>query len=147
MIILIVIYSILSILISILIYRRINYFKNLNVPHETLNILFGNTQKSTLGKCSIAYDADRVYTWVINFNWILKKKKFNLKFNLIQLIVIRRKFKGSGLFAGFMNGFTPFLLPLNAEVLKQVLITNFKNFRNNSFGVSIWNHDPIIWML
>lgn len=37
-----------------------------------------------------------------------------------------------------MNGFTPYLLPLNAEVLKQILITNFKNFRNSSFGVSRW---------
>lgn len=43
-------------------------------------------------------------------------------------------FKGRAPFVGFFNFTTPYLLIIDPELVKQIMIKDFKSFRNNEFS-------------
>ncbi|KAG5680011.1 hypothetical protein PVAND_009544 [Polypedilum vanderplanki] len=115
MILIILIFVVLSVTLAFLIYRRVAYFDLLHVTHEKFDIFYGNSKNSSLGKWSVCYDVDRIY----------------------------QKFKNQFPIAGFMRNFTPYIIPLKHEMFKQILITNFKNFRNSDFALDVKRHSII----
>jgi hypothetical protein len=61
MILLIALFSALSVTFAFLIYRRLAYFDLLNVAHEKFHLLYGHAKESTLLRRSVGYDVDRIY--------------------------------------------------------------------------------------
>lgn len=45
-------------------------------------------------------------------------------------------YKGKAPFIGMFMMFTPYLLIVDPQLIKQILINKFKHFRNNDFTVS-----------
>ncbi|CRK95085.1 CLUMA_CG008563, isoform A [Clunio marinus] len=76
---------------------------------------FGNTRKSALGEQNLIYDVDDIYC----------------------------QFKEKSLVCGFFVFLRPYLLATNSEVIKEIIVKEFKKFRNNDFAVNL-NKDPLI---
>lgn len=90
--------------------NRLNYFQKFNIPTSCSSLIFGDTKSSILKKRNILYDADDVY----------------------------QKFKGKSPFVGFFVFQTPYILLLDASLMKVC-----RKFRNNDFEI---NHkvDPLM---
>lgn len=84
-------------------YNQSNYFKKLNIPFSRNSLIFGDTKSSILKKRNILYDIDDIY----------------------------QRFKGKTSIAGFFAFQTPYILLLDANLIKIC-----RKFRNNDFEVN-----------
>jgi hypothetical protein len=54
---------------------------------------------------------------------------------------ISSEYKGKAPFVGFYNFTTPYLLIIDPELAKQIMIKDFKAFRNNEFSTLVSSND------
>lgn len=52
---------------------------------------------------------------------------------------IFRKYKNKLPFVGYFNFLTPYLLVIDTELAKQIMVKDFKHFRNNEFSSLVSN--------
>lgn len=89
--------------------QRLKYFSKQGIPGPKPKFFFGHTKESYLEKKNIIYEIDDVY----------------------------RYSRGKYPFVGFYAALKPYFLVIGPELLKKVLITDFKVFRNNDFSKMI----------
>jgi hypothetical protein len=88
---------------------KFKYFSKRGLIGPRPQIPFGNVKNSILKRRHIMYDVAEIYN----------------------------EYKGKAPFVGFYNYTTPYLLILEPELMKQIMITNFRNFRNNEFSTLV----------
>ncbi|CRK97114.1 CLUMA_CG010454, isoform A [Clunio marinus] len=113
-----IIFSILLVILAILYFAismRFKYFSRHGVIGPKPKFPYGNIKESFKGTRNVVYDIDEIY----------------------------RHYKGKAPFIGMFMMFTPYFLIIDPEIVKQVLIKSFKNFRNNDFYASK-KKDPLM---
>ncbi|KAL7036971.1 hypothetical protein ACKWTF_009021 [Chironomus riparius] len=115
-----IIFSVISLVIAGILFgisQRFKYFSKQGIPGPKPKFFFGHTKESFLGKKNIIYEIDDVY----------------------------RYSRGKYPFVGFFTALKPYFLVIDPEILKKVLITDFKVFRNNDFSKMVSKRrDPIL---
>ncbi|GAB0098876.1 Cytochrome P450 [Sergentomyia squamirostris] len=96
----------LGILFYVFMTWHFDYWRKRGIPGPTPRFLFGNAPSFITQKEYIAYDYDKLY------------KQFKNRFNFI----------------GFWNIRSPAILLLEADLVKEVLVRNFKSFSDNTFA-------------
>lgn len=110
----IVLVSIILIFGIILINRRLNYFKDRNIPYLKSFPIFGALSQSLIGKKGIYECTEEIYNSL--------------------------KFKNEKFFGIFMFH-KPALFIKDPELIKQIMVKDFNNFSNHCGGSGA--HDPI----
>lgn len=64
----------------------------------------------------------------------MQKNKRQIMKKLLRKQFNCSEFKSKTPFVGFYNFTTPYLLVIDPELAKQIMIKDFKHFRNNEFG-------------
>ncbi|XP_070494191.1 probable cytochrome P450 28d1 [Chironomus tepperi] len=115
-----IIFSVISLVIAGILFgisQRFKYFSKQGIPGPKPKFFFGHTKESYLGKKNIIYEIDDVY----------------------------RYSRGKYPFVGFYASLKPYFLVIDPELLKKILITDFKVFRNNDFSKMVSKRrDPIL---
>lgn len=116
----------LVIALSTIFYRKkFQYFDERNIVGPKPG-LFGNTKDAFFKRKHLTDEVGKIYEYV---------KIYDLCVAWGDLINFDYSdYKHKAPFVGFYNFTTPYLLIIDPELAKQIMIKDFKHFRNNEFG-------------
>lgn len=118
----------LGILFYVFMTWNFEYWKKRKVPGPPPRFLLGNLPSFVTQKEFVAYEVDRLYKWVHQIEGVI------FRITQMTLVVYWREFKNRFGFIGFLNARSPNVLIINPELVKEILIKNFRSFSDNTFA-------------
>lgn len=113
---------------------NVDYWRKRGVPSLDGRLLTGSFPQSFFQKINLVYDVEAAYRWELI---ILILIYFNIHSSCC---LAYRKYRSQTPYFGFFMSRRPSLMVIDPKMIKQILITNFKNFHDNLLfvRVNIW---------